>query len=175
MAGSSSSANSKPGSACRRQWDSCSRTHEGAAVSLSRRLRIWRQRLRSLTRRRAMDQELHRELVFHFEQLVAEQVAEGLTLEAAHRAAHQMLGNVAALEESCRDERRVSWMHDFRQDVTYGWRMLRKQRGLAIVAVISLALGIGANTAVLGAFDALFVQGLPVANADRLVAIQSAP
>lgn len=144
-------------------------------MSFGRRLRIWRQRLRSLTRQGAMDQELHRELVFHFEQLVAEKVAEGLPLEAAHRAAHQMLGNVAALEASCRDERRVSWVHDLRQDVTYGLRMLRKQPGLTVVAVISLALGIGANAAVLGAFDALFVQGLPVANAERIVAVQSAP
>jgi hypothetical protein len=103
----------------------------------------------------------------------AENVDRGLTLEDAHREAHRALGNVAVLEEYCRDERRVTWAHDLRQDVAYALRMLRKQPGLTIVAITSLALGIGANTAVLGAFDALFVRGLPVAQADRLVAIQS--
>ena len=125
-------------------------------------------------RRDALDSELHRELVFHFEQLVAENIAEGLTLEDAHRAAHRALGHVAVIEESCRDERRVSWVHDLRQDLAYGLRMLRTQPILTGVAVASLAIGIGANTAVLGAFDTLFVQGLPLAHADRFVAIQTA-
>ena len=75
----------------------------------------------------------------------------------------------------CRDERRVTWVHDIRQDVVYGMRMLRKHPGLTTIAVASLALGIGANAAVLGAFDALFVQGLPVPAGDRLVAIQARP
>jgi predicted permease len=144
-------------------------------VNLLRRLRVWRLRLRSLLRRDALDTDLHKELLFHFEQLVAENVDRGLTLEDAHREAHRALGNVAVLEEYCRDQRRVTWAHDLRQDVAYALRMLRKQPGLTIVAITSLALGIGANTAVLGAFDALFVRGLPVAQADRLVAIQSVP
>lgn len=144
-------------------------------MSLARRVRTWRLRLRSLTHRNVVDGELHRELVFHFEQLVAEKIAQGLTVEAAHQAAHRALGNVAVLEEVCRDERRVNWAHDLRQDLKYAVRSLRKQPGLLIVAVTSLALGIGANAAVLGAFDTLFVQGLPVAHAERLAAIQSAP
>ena len=66
-------------------------------------------------------------------------------------------------------------MHDLRQDVVYGLRMLRKHPGFTTIAAASLALGIGANAAVLGAFDALILQGLPVPHADRLVAIQSVP
>lgn len=137
--------------------------------------RVWGLRLRSLLRKDTLDTDLHRELLFHFEQLVAEKVGQGLSIEDAHREAHRTLGNVAVLEEYCRDERRVTWAHDLRQDVIYGLRMLRKQPGLTLVAITSLALGIGANTAVLSALDTLFVQGLPVAHADRLVAIQSVP
>ena len=113
--------------------------------------------------------------IFHFEQLVDEHMAEGLSRDDARRAARHALGNVAALEDYCRDERHVTWIDDLRQDVVYGMRMLRKHPGLTTIAIVSLALGIGANTAVLGALDALFVQGLPVAASDRLVAIQVAP
>ena len=142
---------------------------------IPRLFRVWRLRLRSLVRKDAVDTELHREFAFHFDELVAEHIEEGLSPEDARRAAHRALGNVAALEESCRDERRVTWVHDLRQDVVYGMRILRKHPGFTIVAAASLALGIGANAAVLGAFDALLLQGLPVAHADRLVAIQSVP
>jgi putative ABC transport system permease protein len=142
---------------------------------IPRLFRIWRLRLRSLVRKDAVDTELHRELAFHFDELVAEKIEEGLSPEAARQAAHRALGNVAALEESCRDERRVTWLHDLRQDVVYGIRILRKNPGFTTIAAASLALGIGANTAVLGAFDALILQQLPVAHADRLVAIQSVP
>src|SRR6185436_10044985 len=119
--------------------------------------------------------ELSRELAFHFDQLVTEHVEQGLSPAEARQAAHRMLGNIAVLEESCRDERRVSWAHDLRQDIVYGVRILRKHPGFTTIAAASLALGIGANAAVLGAFDALIVQGLPVAHADRLVAIQRVP
>jgi putative ABC transport system permease protein len=142
---------------------------------LPRLFRVWRLRLRSLVRKDAVDTELHRELAFHFDELVADKIAEGLSPNAARQAAQRALGNVAALEDYCRDERRVTWLHDLRLDVVYGMRMLRKHPGLTTIAIASLALGIGANAAVLGAFDALLFQGLPVPESDRLVAIQSAP
>ena len=142
---------------------------------LPRLFRVLRLRLRSLVRKDAVDTELHRELAFHFDELVADKIAEGLSPNDARQAAHRVLGNVAALEEYCRDERRVTWIHDVRLDVVYGMRMLRKHPGLTAIAIASLALGIGANAAVLGAFDALVVQGLPVPESDRLVAIQSTP
>jgi predicted permease len=132
-------------------------------------------RLRSLLRKDAVDTELHRELAFHFDELVAEKIEEGLSPSEARQAAHRALGNIAALEESCRDQRRITWIHDLRQDVVYGLRVLRKYPGFTLTAAGSLALGIGANAAVLGAFDALILQGLPVRHADRLVAIQRVP
>ena len=144
-------------------------------MTVPRLLRVWRLRLRSLVRKDAVDTELHRELAFHFDELVAEKIEEGLSPAEARQAAHRALGNIAALEESCRDQRRVTWMQDVRQDIVYGLRILRKHPGLTTIAAGSLALGIGANAAVLGAFDALIVQGLPVPHADRLVAIQRVP
>src|SRR5262245_50562772 len=144
-------------------------------MNLVRRLRIWRLRLRSIARRRAVETELAEELRIHFDALVAEHEAEGLSPADARRAAHREFGNLASLEEACRDERRMAWVQDLRQDVTYGLRMLRRQPGFTVIAAASLALGIGANAAVLGALDAIVLQGLPVAQADRLVAIQAAP
>ena len=144
-------------------------------MTVMRLLRVWRLRLRSLFRKDTVDTELHRELAAHFDELVAEKIEEGLSPAEARQAAHLTFGNIAALEESCRDQRGVSWIDDLRQDVVYGLRMLRKQPGFTTMAAASLALGIGANAAVLGAFDALIVQGLPVPHADRLVAIQRVP
>ena len=123
-------------------------------MAFLRLLRVWRLRLRSLVRKEAADRELRRELAFHFEQLVAEHIEQGLTPDQAREAAHRAFGNVAVLEESCRDQRRVTWFHDLRQDIVYGVRMLRKQPGVSTIAALSLAIGIGANAAVLGAFDA---------------------
>lgn len=144
-------------------------------MSIIQRLRVWLLRLRSIARKDVVDTELARELRFHFDALVAEHEAEGMSPADARRAAHRAFGSVPSLEEACRDERRVTWVHDLRQDVTYGLRMLRRQPGFTVVAAASLALGIGANAAVLGALDAIVLQGLPVAEADRLVAIQAVP
>jgi putative ABC transport system permease protein len=144
-------------------------------VSVFQRLRIWRLRWRSIARKDALDTELARELRFHFDELVAEHEAAGMPAADARRAAHRTFGNLASLEAACRDERRVTWLHDLRQDATYGVRMLRRQPAFTAIAAASLALGIGANAAVLGALDAIVLNGLPVAHADRFVAIQAAP
>jgi len=144
-------------------------------VTWRRLLRVWRLRLRSLSRRDAVDTELHRELAFHVDRLIAEKIEEGLSPAVAREVACRTFGNIAALEEKCRDERRVSWIDDVRQDIVYGVRILRKHPGFTAVAAGSLALGIGANAAVLGALDALLVRGLQVPHADRLVGIQSVP
>jgi putative ABC transport system permease protein len=84
-----------------------------------------------------------------------------------------MFGNPASLKEQCRDQRRVTWAHDFYQDIKYAARMLRNSPLFTAVAISSLALGIGANTAILAAMDRVFLAGLPFRNADRLVTIQT--
>jgi putative ABC transport system permease protein len=144
-------------------------------MSIAHLARIWQQRFRSLFRRGSLDAELTRELSFHFEELVKEQLAEGQSLPEARRAAHRALGNVAVLEEQCRDQRRVNWLHDLHQDLIYGCRMLRKTPGFTAVAVASLALGIGANVAILRAFDRVLLDGLPFPDAERLVIVRTIP
>ena len=140
----------------------------------SRLARIARQRLRSLFRASQLDAELQRELALHFDALVQENVRDGLPADEARRAARLALGNPDSLREACRDQRRVTWLHDLRQDVGYGLRMLARNRAFTMVAILSLALGIGANTAVLGVI-ATVRDRLTPAHADRLVVLRSVP
>ncbi|HEY1304602.1 MAG TPA: ABC transporter permease [Vicinamibacterales bacterium] len=144
-------------------------------MSLRRFLRIARQRLRSLFRRDSVDLELSDELSFHFDQLVAEYIDNGMTADQARNAARRAIGNIPLLEEQCRDTRAVTWVQDVRQDVVYGLRMLRRNPGFTLVAVLSLALGIGANTAMLSVIDAVLRGGLPIPHDDRLVVLRTYP
>jgi putative ABC transport system permease protein len=144
-------------------------------MSVSRFLRIVRQRFRALWRRDTLDSELDRELAFHLEQLTSEYVADGMTPDEARHAARRELGNLPLVAEQCQDQRRVGWVTDLRQDLSYGVRLLRKNPGFTCLVVASLALGIGANTAVLGVMDALLRQGLPVPDDDRVVVIRTYP
>ncbi len=136
-------------------------------------LRIALQRLRAVIRRDTLDAELDRELAFHLEQLTAEYVASGLRPADARRAAQRDLGNLPLVAEQCRDTRRVSWLHDFRQDVAYGLRAVVRHPTVSCVIVASLALGIGANTAVLGAIDAVLHAHLPVPDAERVLVVRT--
>jgi predicted permease len=143
-------------------------------MTLARFVRIVGQRARSIWQPRYRDREVSSELAFHFEALVREGIADGLSPEQARLAAYKTLGNTAVLEEECRDQRHVRWFHDFQQDVSYGWRVLRRQPAFSSAAIASLALGIGANAAMLGVIDAVLVRRLPFPDADRLVIIRAA-
>jgi len=144
-------------------------------VTLSRLYRIAQQRLRSVLHTDAADEELSRELALHFELLVEELQADGMTREDAQRAARRAVGNVPLLEQQCRDHRRVSWLLDLQQDIVYGWRMLRTNPGFTAVATLSLAIGIGANTAILSVIDAVMRASLAIPQDDRLVVVRTYP
>jgi len=144
-------------------------------MTVRRFARIVRHRIGSILRPARLDREVEGELAFHLEALEREGIERGLAPAEARRAAHRALGNPAVLQEQCRDERHVRWWHDAWQDVTYGWRVLRRQPGFASAAIASLALGIGANATMLGAIDAVLVRRLPFPDAGRLVSVQASP
>jgi putative ABC transport system permease protein len=143
---------------------------------MSRRwLRVTRQRLRALLHRDSVDNEFTRELAFHIEQLTQELVDGGMSERDARLAARRAVGNIPLLEEQSRDTRRVMWLLDLRQDMTYGARVLRRNPGFTIVALASLALGIGANTAILSVLDSVLRDRLPVPRDDRVVVVRTYP
>ncbi len=126
-------------------------------------------RVRSLFHHTQVEQELTDEVRFHLEQQIEENIARGMTHEEAHYAARRSIGGLAQIAEQCRDARGVSWIRDIGNDVRYGWRMLSKSPVLTGVAILSLAIGIGANTAIFTIIDALMLKTLPVKNPGELV------
>ncbi len=129
-------------------------------------------RLRSLLSRGRVEQELTDELRFHLEKQIEVKVARGMTAREARYAALRELGGVEQIKEECRDMRRVNYLENFLQDVHFGLRQLRRSPGFAIVALLSLALGIGANTAIFQLLDAVRLRMLPVENPQQLAEVR---
>jgi len=128
-----------------------------------------RLRLRSLFRGTLVDRELDEELQYHLERQIEEHIARGMTPARARREALIAMGGVDQRKEECRDMRKTRVIEDFFRDLRYAARTLRRNPGFALVIVLSLALGIGANTAMFSAIDAVMLRLLPVRQPERLV------
>ncbi len=122
----------------------------------------WLSRLRNGLHPRRMDEDLAEEIRDHLERRAAALSAKGLNREQAQRQAHVRFGNVTRLKEESRAFRLLAWLEGTIQDARYGWRGMCKSPAFAVTAVLSLALAIGANTAIYSIADAAVLRPLPV-------------
>ena len=119
-------------------------------------------RLRAIFRRKSMETELAAELRFHCEQQAAKLVTAGVPRDEALRRARLAIGGVEQVKEECREARGVAVLESTAADFRYGLRQVRRRPGFALVVVSSLALGIGANTAIFSLIDAVLLRMLPI-------------
>lgn len=130
-------------------------------------------RLRTLFRRGRVESELHRELDFHLKEQIAENRARGMSAQEALYAALRTIGGMSQIEEQCRDQRGLHWIENTLQDVRYSLRSMRNSPGFTLVAVLSLALGTGANMAIFSLIDSILLNSLPVKDPQQLVFVRT--
>src|SRR5216683_591641 len=129
-------------------------------------MRLWK-----LLRRKQREQELNEEIQHHLAVEIEERIRDGASPEEAERAARRDFGNQLLIEDVTRDMWGWTTLATVAQDVRYGLRLLRRTPVLTAVVVLSLALGIGANTAIFSLLDAVVLKMLPVKDPQRLVVL----
>src|SRR5688500_6952415 len=128
-------------------------------------------KLLGLWRGHERDADMAEEMRAHLERLVALNREAGMSPDDARQSAHRQFGNVPSLQQRSRDEWRFRWLEEFRDDVRFAIRQMRRSPSFTLVATVTLALGIGANSAMFALADATLLRPLPYSDPDRLVMI----
>jgi predicted permease len=133
---------------------------------------IWRS-LRALVLRNRLEREMERELQFHLERETEANMKRGLSSEEVRRIARMNFGGLERFKEECREARRPRRLESFWQDIRFGARILRRNPGYASIAMLTLALGIGANTAIFSLLNTVMLRPLPIAKPEEVVSLAS--
>ncbi|HZF38517.1 MAG TPA: permease prefix domain 1-containing protein, partial [Blastocatellia bacterium] len=127
--------------------------------------------LRALLRRSQAESELDEELRYHIEQQIEQNIRLGMNPDEARTAARKTFGGVEQAKDQSRDARGLRWLEELWQDLRFGSRMLMKQPGFTLIAIFTLALGIGANTAIFSVVNNAILRPLPYRDPANLLTV----
>src|ERR1700691_3847272 len=135
------------------------------------RFRALLSRIRGLFSSRRLDSDFEQELESHLALLIQENIHQGISPKEAKRAARLKLGSAAQLRETHHEQRTFPWLESLAQDVRFALRMIGKTPALTVIIVVTLALGIGANTAIFGIVNGALLRPLPVRAPEQIMAL----